>query len=157
MLVVPKIAAPLHCITSSKLRQLPYLRNLNLAHHISLLIGVDHYWKIVQDHIIRGDGPTAVHSKLGYLLSGPLVYSAPSHTATSVHIGIHSEHGNEDQILERFWATESRGTFPTAKNSDKFMDTYLNSITRQEDGSYVVRFPWNEDNSPLPSNYEVCQ
>ena len=79
VLVVPKIAAPLHCITSSKLRQLPYLGNLTLAHpimkedsqfDISLLIGVDHYWKIVQDHIVRGDGPTAVQSKLGYLLSG---------------------------------------------------------------------------------------
>ena len=161
VLVVPKIAAPLHCITSSKLRELPYLRNLTLAHpimkedsqfDISLLIGVDHYWKIVQDHIVRGDGPTAVQSKLGYLLSGPLVHSAPSHTATSMYIGIHSEHGNEDQTLERFWAIESSG-----KNSDKFMDTYLNSITRQEDGSYVVRFPWKEDHTPLPSNYEVCQ
>ena len=37
---------------------------------ISLLIGADHYWDIVQDHIIRGNGPTAMQSKLGYLLSG---------------------------------------------------------------------------------------
>ena len=69
---------------------------------ISLLIGVDHYWKIVEDHIVRRDGPTAVQSKLGYLLSGPLIHSAPSHTATSMHIGIHSRHGNEDQTLEKF-------------------------------------------------------
>ena len=124
---------------------------------ISLLIGVDHYWKIVEDHIVRGDGPTAVQSKLGYLLSGPLTHSAPSHTATSMHISIHSEHENEDQTLERFWAIESSGTFPIAKNSERFMDTYLNSITRQEDGSYVVRFLWKEDHAPLPSNYEVCQ
>ena len=166
VLVIPKIAAPLHCITSSNLRELPYLRNLTLAHpimkedsqfDISLLIGVNHYWKIVQDHIVRGDGSTAVQSKLGYLLSGPLVHSAPSHTATSMHIGIHSEHGNENQTLERFWAIESSGTFPTAKNSERFMDTYLNSITQQEDGSYVVRFPWKEDHAPLQSNYEVCQ
>ena len=87
VLVVPKIAAPLHCITSSKLRELPYLRNLTLAHpimkedsqfDISLPIGVDHYWKIVEDHIVRGDGPTAVQSKLGYLLSAPLTHSTPS-------------------------------------------------------------------------------
>ena len=92
VLVVPKIAAPLHCITSTKLRELPYLSNLTLAHpimkedsqfDISLLIGVHHYWKIVEDYIVRGDGPTAVQSKLGYLLSGPLIHSAPSHTATS--------------------------------------------------------------------------
>ena len=163
VLVVPKIAAPLQCITSSKLQELPYLKNLTLAHPImkedsqfdvSLLIGVDHYWKIVEDHVVRGDGPTAVQSKLGYLLSGPLFHSVLSNTATSMHIGIHE---NDNQTLERFWAIESSGTIPTVKKSDGFMDTYLNSITRREDGSYVVRFPWKEDHAPLPSNYEVCQ
>ena len=54
-------------------------------------------------------------------------------------------------------AIESSGTFSTVKNSDRFMDTYLSSINRQEDGSYVVRFPWKEDHAPLPSNFEVCQ
>ena len=33
---------------------------------------MDHYWSFVQDHIIRGDGPTAQQSRLGYLLSGPM-------------------------------------------------------------------------------------
>ena len=32
---------------------------------VSLLIGVDHYWKLVGDHVTRGDGPTAIQSKLG--------------------------------------------------------------------------------------------
>ena len=107
--------------------------------------------------MIRGNGPTAVQSKLGYLLSGPLVQSAASNAVTSMHIGIHSEHRNVDQTLERFWEVESSGTFPITKNSDRFMDTYLSSITRQENGSYVVRFPWKEDHAPLPSNYEVCK
>ena len=57
-----------------------YLRGLKLAHpysdddkfDISLLIGADHYWDIVKDKTIRGNGPTAVESKLGYLLSGPV-------------------------------------------------------------------------------------
>ncbi|CAB4027962.1 Hypothetical predicted protein [Paramuricea clavata] len=35
---------------------------------VSLLIGANYYWEIVQDHIIRGAGPTAMESKLGYLL-----------------------------------------------------------------------------------------
>ena len=133
VLVVPKIAAPLQCITSSKLQELPYLKHLTLAHPImkednllSLLISVDHYLKIVEDHIVRGDGPTAVQSKLGNLLSGPLVHSVISNTATSMHVGIHE---NDNQTLERFWAIESSGTIPTVKKSDRFMDIYLNSIT----------------------------
>ena len=102
--------------------------------NISLLIEVDHYWEIIGDHIVRGDGPTAVQSKPGYLLSGPLAASDPPSTATSMRIGIHSKHRNEDQTLEKFWAIESSGTFPTVKTSDTFMDTYLNSITEQENG-----------------------
>ena len=166
VLVVPKIAAPLHCVTTSKLRELSYLRDLTLAHpimkensqfDISLLIGVDYYWNIVEDHIVRGDGPTAVQSKLGYLLSGPLALSSPSNMVTSMHIGIHNDPENDDQTLERFWEIESSGTLPAVKHSDQFMDTYLKTITREENGSYVVKFPWKEDHAPLPSNYEVCK
>ena len=60
--------------------KLKYLKGLKLAHpvtqdgefDISLLIGADHYWRIVQNHVVRGNGPTAVKSKIGYLLSGPI-------------------------------------------------------------------------------------
>ena len=64
VLVVPRISAPLHSIATSKVHELPYLRGLTLAHPIikedcqfdlSMLIGVDYYWKIVEDHIVRGD------------------------------------------------------------------------------------------------------
>ncbi|XP_065889723.1 uncharacterized protein [Dysidea avara] len=37
------------------------------------------------------------------------------------------------------------------------MDTSLKTITCEENGSYVVKFPWKEDHAPLPSNYEVCK
>ena len=57
-----------------------YLQGLKLANpvtrssnfEISLLIGVDYYWQFVGDHIVRSEGLTAMQSKLGYLLSGPL-------------------------------------------------------------------------------------
>ena len=80
VLIVPRIAALLQTVSHPQLHRLTYLQGLSLAHpvstdqpfEISLLIGVDHYWKLVGNQIIRGDGPTAVNSKLGYLLSGPL-------------------------------------------------------------------------------------
>jgi len=78
-LVVPQIAAPVQNLISFNLHKLPHLQNLQMAHpvnstekfQISLLIGVDYYWEIVGNHIVRGTGPTAMESKLGYLLSGP--------------------------------------------------------------------------------------
>ena len=89
ILVVSKLAAPVRNSTRTCLRQLPYINGLTLAHpvtsdenfHISVLTGADHYWEFVQDHIVRGDGPTAVQSRLGYLLSGPL----PVSQTTSFH------------------------------------------------------------------------
>ena len=83
VLIVPDITVSLRIITNECVSQLPYLKGLPLAQpvtthenfKISLLIDADHYWDIVEDDIIRGDGPTAIGSKLGYLLSGPLPFT----------------------------------------------------------------------------------
>ncbi|XP_071179213.1 uncharacterized protein [Mytilus edulis] len=77
-LIVPEIAVPIHYSISQTTRSLPHLSGLKLAHsvhsgdrfEINLLIGADHYWDIIEDKVIRGNGPTAVQSKIGYLLSG---------------------------------------------------------------------------------------
>ena len=93
----------------------PYLQSLKLAHpvthnenfEISLLIGADHYWDIVEDHIIRGNGPTAMKSKLGYLLSGPVA----STTNVENEFSLSNKHAErivitylpeEDHAVERF-------------------------------------------------------
>ena len=55
VLIVPRIAAPLQMVSHPQLDRLTYLQGLSLAHpvsadnpfEISLLIGVDHYWKLV--------------------------------------------------------------------------------------------------------------
>ena len=67
--------------TSDKQRNGPiHIRHLKMVHPIKqggsfdvqLLIEADFYWDLVGNKVIRGPGPTAVESKLGYLLSGPL-------------------------------------------------------------------------------------
>ena len=55
---------------------------------IDPLVGSDRYWNIVEEEIIRTDnGPTAVRSKLGWLLSGPLT-SPHSHVSTFSHLAV---------------------------------------------------------------------
>ena len=79
VLIVPFIAAPLQNSVLASVITFQYLQGLKLAHpvtnednfQISVLIGADFYWTFVEDNIVRGDGPTAQQSKLGYLLSGP--------------------------------------------------------------------------------------
>lgn len=75
VLIVPQIAHPINVFTRDQANY-PYLRGLKLAHpieidgefQISILVGADYYWNIVGDKVIRGQGPTAVESKFGFLL-----------------------------------------------------------------------------------------
>nr|XP_006822848.1 PREDICTED: uncharacterized protein LOC102809068 [Saccoglossus kowalevskii] len=93
-LTVPEICAPLLNLITHSLVNLPHLRGLKLAHpvpkadsfQISVLIGADYYWDFIEDHVIRGPGPTAVWSKFGYLLLGPSGKKSSNINTTILHI-----------------------------------------------------------------------
>ena len=116
VLIIDKIATPLQIPHRTQMNEIPHLRNLTLAHpttdeenfNISLLIGADHYWDIVEDQVIRGQGPTAVASKLGYLLSGPLPCSSSSSTLVNFLQTVTSTKDTEFD-LERFWPSSPWG------------------------------------------------
>jgi len=96
--------------------QLPYLRGLDLAHpithssdfEITVLIGADFYWQLVEDKIICGNGPTAVQSKLGYLLSGPI--PSPDSTDLNVFHAV-AQPLDDCATVPKLWEVESAGTF----------------------------------------------
>lgn len=165
-LVVPLIATPVQNLVNSTLHKLPHLQNLKLAHpvnyvdkfQISLLIGADHYWEIVGNHIVRGSGPTAMESKLGYLLSGPLPIKS-DHPIT---------HSYTTLTANPEFSNNPENTSPTAltlmehkicdSSQEPFMETYQRDhISRDKDGYYVVRFPWRPNHPPLPSNKTICE
>ena len=169
VLVVEKIATPLQNHLCREIQDMPHLRGLRLAHPItsdehfaiSLLFGADHYWDIVDDTVIRGQGPTAVASKLGYLLSGPLQTSLTKPSETCVNL-LHtlSSTKKEEFDLEQFWSLEAIGISPQYEKNDHetFLDNYINtSITRNPDGSFNAKFPWKEDCPILPTNYITCE
>jgi len=59
-LIVLNISTPLHNSIYVCIKNIPHLQGLRLAHlitedenfEISLLIGADHYWNLVGDHIV---------------------------------------------------------------------------------------------------------
>ncbi len=164
VLIVPTIATPLKGTAKSEITQLPYLRGLPLAHpvtidndfKISLLIGADYYSDIVEDHIVRGNGPTAIASKLGYLLSGPLSSTRSQDVVTNI-LHVATQHGDEECNLQRFWNLEATGTEVENNVDKKFLDDYSeHCITRLQDGSYCAKLPWKESHPPLPSNFNIC-
>jgi len=92
VLVVPFIATPFQNCASLEFSEFPHLQGLHLAHPfssdpeftVSLLVGADYYWDIVGDKVVRGSGPTAIKSKLGYLLSGLTQQGHPNSMATNI-------------------------------------------------------------------------
>ena len=106
--------------------------------------------------MVRGDGPTTVESRLGYLLSGPLPLSQFVSTSCVQMSSLSCLTENID--YSTFWKVEPVGTNTTQKNSDvKFLKSYLNTkVNKQPDGLYALKFPWKRDHPPLPSNYNIC-
>ena len=118
-LVVPTIAVPVTNPLTTDVFSLPHLKGLPLAHlvtmaenfEISLLVGTDFHWDLVGDHITRGDGLTAMSSKLGYLLSGPVLLPHPQSAAVNI-LHMATEHEQEEQNLLRFWQVEDTAITP---------------------------------------------
>ena len=160
VLTVPFIAAPLKNSVRTSIESFPHLRGLKLAHpitnehnfHISILIGADYYWSFVEDKIIRGEGPTAQQSKLGFLLSGPISPPTPN-----LHVATMSIATSEELNLERFWSIEEAGTSPTLTDN-AFIHHYQTTCIRQDsDGTYTAQFPWKPVHPPLPPNLMTCE
>ena len=105
-LIVPIIAAPVTNPLTTDVFCLPHFQELPLAHpvtmaqkfEISLLVGADFYWDLVGDHIIQGNAPTAMSSKLGYLHSGPVLLLHPPSAAVNI-LHMAAEHEQEEQNL----------------------------------------------------------
>ena len=167
-MVVPIIAAPLQALSNSDVCLLPYLSGVKLAHpvsaackfDISLLIGVDHYWEIVGNHIIRGNGPTGMQSKLAYLLSGPLPQHSQSTTAGVLHTSItHDTTGCSaiTSTMSNLSVNRLDSSQDLSQSSESFMQYYQhNHISRDSDGSYIVSFLWKQNHPTLPTNLNVC-
>ena len=79
--VVPMICEPLVSQSiSACAREHQHLASLDLADYsesehsleVDVLVGSDYYWELVTSGVCHGsDGPTAIHTKLGWVLSGP--------------------------------------------------------------------------------------
>ncbi|XP_074649042.1 uncharacterized protein LOC141904356 [Tubulanus polymorphus] len=163
-LVVPEICPPIQNNVKLAVTNHPYLRNLPLApyvntsnYEINLLIGADYYWSIVENEVVRGAGPTAVSSKLGFLLSGPINLNANTsvlHTTCLLNT-IHSN--DEFSKLSNYWDLEVIGIKETIKSETMNFETYRdNYLKRDTSGKYIANLPWKEDYPPLPTNFDIC-
>ena len=126
---------------------------------VDILVGSDNYWKLVTGEIISGDsGPTAIKTRLGWVLTGP-VEGISGHSSTNLvvthtmAVDMHISEDNQDldHKLKMFWDLEAIGIQP---NEATVYDEFENTI--QFNGErYEASLPWEESHAPLPDNYDL--
>ena len=149
------------------IKQHPHLSDLELADFsdaalnlpVDVLIGSDYY---LIGSICRGtSGPVAVHTKLGWVLSGPssldrygqcsMNLSVTQSITHVVHSETHSvEQCTLDNQLRSFWELEAL----EIQEEKTLFDDFASSI-KFEDGRYKVALPWREIHDPLPDNHQL--
>ncbi|XP_044184801.1 uncharacterized protein LOC122964943 [Acropora millepora] len=136
--------------------------NFDNTESIDVLIGSDYYWDFVSGDSIKGDqGPTAVYSKFGWLLSGPMHDHSSSGVVSSNLIisgGSDDMFGEQDnelvESLKKFWETESIGIISEdqLRQDDKRKpDIHFNGH------NYEIGLPWKEDLQPSTNSYRLSE
>jgi len=104
---------------------------------------------IVGNHIVRGNGPTAVASKLGYLLSGPLLSTKADKEAHMMNI-ITSLPDTTSFDIKKCWKLESIGINQEPTETDEMNISF-------EDKHYVAKLPWTKGKTSLPTNMNIAK
>ena len=167
LLTVPMVCEPL-CGQPLNLasEHFPYLAGLDLADSSSLednldigiRIGADQYWKLVTGKIRqKGTGPTAVETKLGWVLSGPVpgvLHGGISVNFVSTHVlKVECSDCDLDRTLKAFWDLDTLGI---KDNKSSVYEDFVQTIDFKN-GRYCVHLPWKRVHPVLSDNFELSQ
>ena len=164
----PTICAPLPAKVN--ISEYSHLDGLELADFnscdssIDILVGADHYWDIVTGDVIHGgNGPTAVSSKLGWLLSG-LSKQPQSNSNTFSNLILTGEQfdnstaSDQDELttsLKRFWEVESVSIDSIDPEIPSKQQDFVQNI-RFTGARYAVGLPWKGNDHNIEDDYELC-
>ena len=171
----PSICSPLP--VAVEVDQYPHLQGLELADRndcdsdcstskaIDILIGSDHYWEVVTGNAVReGNGPVAVSSKFGWILSGPVhantnvdeyVVSNTIVEGSDVEVVSIRDPGDLVNALHRFWDVEAIGINEASPGEP--VDSFPTSITFDwNQQRYCVCLLWKSDIRPQTDAFHMC-
>lgn len=90
-----------------------------------------------------GDGPVAMHTSLGWVLSGPVPCIDSVPTSTKLKVNVSSDKDNTrslDHQLKAFWDLESLGII----DQDHTIYDQFHNFVGFKDGHYEVMLPWKD-------------
>ena len=145
MICEPLVGQPIsECIKGNQ-----HLSSLELADFaeggstltVDTLIGSDYYWKLVTGGVCKGEsGPVGIHTKLGWVLSGPakFINSSPCYTnLATTHVPLVDT--QLDDRLRSFWELESLGIGGPEKTIYKYDEFLSLSLSVKGDIRCVCR------------------
>ena len=144
-----------------------HLKYLKLADHhrddehleVDILIGADYYRSIFENKIIRGfDGPIAIKSKVGYLVSGPIAVKNNDNVDCSVLssrvLKAEAEFYNDKTFLKDKFSTVWNKSEDNI--SDNLVVEHFRKSIKFENNRYTVELPFKENHPLLCDNYNLC-
>ena len=103
-------------------------------------------------HLVRGPGPTAVASRLGYLLSGPTHMNNVSVMNTQIYkVLVNTDEEMSD--ISNYCKLETIGIKDEPMFEIEQFENYRDKYLRKENAG----LPWKIDHPPLPTNFDVCE
>lgn len=123
------------------------------------------YWHFVSGSVVRGPelGPIALCTKLGYVLSGPVVIPAPGQgdstvSLTETHVlkitnSVVEERNSLEGEIKHFW---DLGTLGIKRDEPLVYEKFIEDITHNGE-RYEVKLPFKESRPFLPDNYQLSK
>lgn len=116
----------------------------DVPNKIDILLGAEVYSQILMEGVLRDPIGTLVAqcTALGWILSGA-VSSSSNSSITVLHAQV-----EENEIIKRFWELESEPLLNSklfTQEEQRCEDFFSATTCRNEDGRYVVKLPFRED------------
>ncbi|KRY64886.1 hypothetical protein T4A_8825, partial [Trichinella pseudospiralis] len=114
---------------------------------------MDFYHKFATNETIKSgeNGPHAMESSLGWILSGPIATNADEGVVMFSEI----ETENDDETLQKFWSMDSMG-IQEPSNEVHDTNSFLKDSIHYDGSRYVVELPWINNMKMLPDNFELA-
>jgi len=155
--VLPKLTTliPSHSFENTKWS---HLNKLTLADPhfatpapIDILLGADVYGIIIKEGLVKESTNTLIaqSTSLGWVVSGPISSNTKYHRSL-----LHQTSNNEEllRLMQRFWESDAIPDCQhrTLSPNDQLCENHFRRThSRNQDGRYVVRLPFNDDPSKL--------
>nr|CAD2156491.1 unnamed protein product [Meloidogyne enterolobii] len=124
-----------------------------------MLIGMKHFWRFFKRIEPLSDYLFKVETTVGPIICGEISGERFKKLNKKENLcTILSSNTLENEELNNYWSLETIGVKddPVCKDDKVALDLFNSAIRRNENGSYIVKWPWKIERDSLPSNFSLA-